>query len=84
MSRPASSFDLVPIFFEGAVTVESLREILAPAGLVVRSDKAGRLVVGKAPAFIARDAVPARPAPRVEPFPEPERAPVIAMRRKAR
>ena len=83
MSRPASSFDLVPIFFEGAVTVESLREILAPAGLVVRSDKAGRLVVGKAPAFLARHPVPV-PAPRVAQFREPERAPVIAMRRKAR
>ena len=83
MSRPASSFDLVPIFFEGAVTVESLREILAPAGLVVRADKAGRLVVGKAPAFIARDVHPVA-LPRVAPFAQPERAPVIAMRRKAR
>lgn len=83
-ARANGSPDLVPVYFEGTMTAQRLRELLAPAGLVVVIDKAGRMVASPAPAFLAREIEPPKPAPRVAPFSEPERAPVIAFGRRGR
>jgi len=85
MTRPAATPDVLPVFFDAGTTLETLRELLAPAGLVVIVDRAGRMVASRAPAFIAKSVERAE-APRVRPFAdvERERAPVLTLRRKAR
>lgn len=73
--------DLTPIYFDGNMTAERLRAILGPAGYVVTSDGAGRLVATEPPAFLVRGADERQAS---IPFPEPKRAAVVPLRRKAR
>lgn len=59
---------LCPIFFDGDVGAEELREIFEGAGYHVRSDVHGRLVASRIPSFVRRDPKPAKAPTNVVPI----------------